>query len=175
VLPVFSYLPSVPRWDGYLLRMRRLVPDLDLVVLPSGLTRAEQSHYAAGLGDLIEVMTSILLVAVKRKTGRLPSLRNVINETMTAVCAGPAPAAEVPPTLLRLEERFVRRMLTLWDEHTTREPEDSSTYLLMTPNEYVVAIAPRDLIDAIAVKDLTAVRRGIDASERVMGVWHGRN
>jgi len=142
------------------------------VGLPSGVTRSERSHYAAGLGDLVEVMTSILIVAVLRKTGSLPSLRNVTSATTSAVCAGPAPIAA--PTSLRFDGRFVQRMLAIWDAHTTREPQDASTYLLVTPDEYVVGIASRDLIDAIATEDSAAVHRGMGAAHRVMAVWHGR-
>ncbi|WP_394823201.1 hypothetical protein [Pendulispora albinea] len=151
--------------------MRRLVPDLDLVGLPSGISRAQQSHHAAGLGELVELMTSILLIAVMRETGYLPTLRNATSERISVICAGPAPLA-VLPTSLRLEERFVRRMLTVWDGHTTRVARDASTYLLITPDEYVVGIAPRYLLDAITSKDSDATQRGLDAAERVLAIRH---
>lgn len=72
------------------------------------------------------------------------------------------------------DRQFVHRMLHVWDEHTHRDPEDSATYLCVNGDEYVVGIADRSLVDAIAKGDEAALRHALDKAERVIGVTHGR-
>ena len=152
--------------------MHRLVPGMGHIALPGGITGAERSHFAAGLDELVELMTSILAFAVARKTGRLPSFRAASNATTSAICAERGTSLTLPDPLV-FEDRFVRRMLTVWDGKTCRAPEDAATYLHVTHNEYVVGIASRDIVGAIERSDASAVLRGLEAATRVIAVWHG--
>jgi len=152
--------------------LHRLVPAIGMVELPLGISSSERSHFAGGLDELIELMTSILTLAVVRKTGQLPSLRSVSNKTTTAICLGQAASVSLPPPLV-FDGRFVKRMLGVWDGHTRREPEDACTYLHVTRHEYIVGIGSRDLVDAVANGDDAALKRGLGLAERVIGVWHG--
>ena len=150
--------------------MHRLAPVLDLLELPGGISRGHRSHDAAGLDELSELMTSMLTLAAMRKTGSLPCLRNASNETMSALCIAAEPARTVSlPPMMRFEGGFVRRMLGVWDTHTTRDPEEAAVFLRLATDEYVVGITSRDLVDAIARGDLAAIRRALAESERVLG------
>lgn len=152
--------------------MYRLVPELDAIELPTVITRAERSQHAASLDELLEIMIATLTMASVRKTGGLPALRRVANATTIAIAVAAVPPAALP-SVMRFEGNFVRRMLRIWDEHTLRQPEDASTYLHATKDEYIVGIGSRDLLDAIEKEDDAAVLLGFDGAERVIGVWHG--
>jgi hypothetical protein len=142
------------------------------VALPAAITTAERSQFAAGLDELVELMTSMLAFAVLRQTGRLPSFRTATSATTSAICAERGTSLALPEPLV-FEDRFVRRMLTVWDAKTCRVPEDSATYLHVTQNEYVVGIASRDIMGAIERFDADALLRGLQAATRVIAVWHG--
>jgi hypothetical protein len=78
------------------------------------------------------------------------------------------------PPALAFEGRFVTRTLAVWNGYARgREPEDASTYLHVTRDEYVVGIGPRELVDAVANDDGDAVARALAQGTRVTGVWHG--
>ena len=152
--------------------MHRIVPEIGAIELPSGIPRGERSHFAAGLDELLELMTSILTLAMVRKTGTLPTLRCASNAATTAICVAVAAGPRLPERLV-FEGSFVRRMLRIWDGRAHRDPEDASTYLHVTQGEYIVGIGRRDLVDAVARDDDAAVERGLEAATRVTAVWHG--
>jgi hypothetical protein len=148
--------------------MHRVAPILDLLKLPTCIGRRLGSHHAAELDELVELMTSILSLATMRKTGRLPSLRNVTNETTSAVCVAPARSGALPAQL-RFQGGFVKRMLGIWDARTKRDPEEASTFLRVTAHECSVGIASRDLLDAMTRADDAALVEAFAGSERVIG------
>jgi hypothetical protein len=142
------------------------------VALPAAITIAERSHFAAGLDELVELMTSMLAFAIARQTGKLPSFRTAASATTSAICAEHGKSLALPEPLV-FEDRFVRRMLTIWDGKTCRAPVEAATYLHVTRNEYVVGIASRDIVAAIERSDADALLRGLEAGTRVIAVWHG--
>ena len=142
------------------------------VLLPLAITAAERSHFAASLDELVELMTSMLAFAIARQTGRLPAFRTATSRTTSAICAERGTSRALPEPLV-FEDRFVRRMLTVWDGKTSRAPEEAATYLHVTRDEYIVGIASHELVDAIEKADPDALRRGLDGATRVIGVWHG--
>jgi len=152
--------------------MHRILPDMALVGLPTGLTSAERNFYASSFDELLELMTSMLVFASIRKTGRLPSLRSVTGEWTTAVALANTPSVELP-SALRFDEGFVKRMLGVWDDHTARDPDVASTYLSVTRNEYVMGIGASTLVGSLASGDGLSVDREICAGERVISVSHG--
>src|SRR5689334_836542 len=139
--------------------MHRLVPGIGDVRLPPAITAAERSHFAAGLDELVELMTSMLAFAMVRATGLLPSFRTASSGATSAICAERGTSLALPEPLV-FEERFVRRMLTVWDGKTKRAPQEAATYLHVTHDEYVVGIASRELVHAIEKADADALHRG---------------
>jgi len=152
--------------------VHRVVPEIGLIELPSGIPRRERNHFAAGLDELLELMTSILTLAMLRKTGTLPTLRCASNAMTTAICVAAAAGPALPERLV-FEGRFVRRMLRIWDGRTRSDPEEALTYLHVTQGEYVVGIGRRDLVGAVAEDNVDEVERGLKAATRVTAVWHG--
>lgn len=152
--------------------MHRIITDMGLVGLPTGISRADQSHHAASLDELLELMSSMLVLASIRATGRLPALDAAKNEWVSAVALADT-ASTVLPTVLRFDGLFVKRILAVWDKATKRAPETAATYLSVTPREYVLGIGPRSLVAAVAADDNAAVMREICASDRVISVSHG--
>ena len=148
------------------------MPEIGAIELPSGIPRDERDHFAAGLDELLELMTSILTLAMMRKTGTLPTLRCASNTMTTAICVAAAAGPPLPEGLV-FEGRFVRRMLRIWDGRTRCGPEEASTYLHVTHGEYVVGIGRRELVGAVAADDVHEVERGLRVGTRVTAVWHG--
>jgi hypothetical protein len=146
---------------------------MELVGLPRGIGPSERSHHAAGLDELLENMSAILAMAMLRKTGCFPALHHA-SDQLTSVVNAETTGRDPMAVALRLEQRFIQQMLSIWDSHTRREPEDACTYIRVTQHEYVLGIASRELLDAVLNEDDGAIERWIGAGERVTGVWHGQ-
>jgi hypothetical protein len=158
--------------SDYVLFVHRIITDMGLVGLPTGISSAERNHHASSLDELLELMTSMIVFASIRDTGRLPALRAAKNEWTSAVALADTPST-VLPSVLRFDGLHMKRILGMWDDHTKRAPETAAMYLSVTKREYVLGIGAAALVTAIANDDNPAIAREIGTSERVTAVAHG--